>query len=234
MLGFIRRMMGRADVTDPRQPSALAAALKHYPPYRAPHAGYGAALSESAAAENFAFFEAVREERVRLVADLLREVAGIDARTALDSPRDAGPPLTVALHAWAKTAWPPLLDDRPKTMERWLHSGRVGDDIAFSMVLDLAILLGEIIRQANPDWRWSLDQSAGSLDDGMASARRIVLLADPVGDHVEPFILDLEAIVMDRFLHGDHATQTLLNPLESVVQEAVRGDDIAFWRASRA
>jgi hypothetical protein len=222
MLDFIRRMMRRADGTDPRQPSTLKAALDRYPPYRAPHVGYGAGLSESAAAENFAFFQAVREERLRVVSDLLREVAGIDARPALETPQDSGLALTVALHEWAKTAWPPLLDDRPRTMERWLHSSRDGDEIAFSMVLDLAILLGEVIRKANPDWRWSLDMSIENLGDGMASARRIVLLADPVGDHVEPFVLDIEAIVMDRFLHAHQVTQQLLNHLQIMVEEAIR------------
>lgn len=234
MLGFIRKMIGRTDGTDPREPSALEEALAHYPPYRAPHVGYGAELSEAAAAENLAFFEAVREERLRLVTQLLREVAGIDARPALESPRDAGLALTAALHEWAKTAWPPLLDDRPRTMARWLHSARDGDDIAFSMVLDLAILLGEVIRKANPDWRWSLDMSIENLGDGMASARRIVLLADPVGDHVEPFVLDIEAIVMDRFLHAHQVTQQLLNHLQIMVEEAIRGDHAAFWRRSQA
>jgi hypothetical protein len=64
----------------------------------------------------------------------------------------------------------------------------------------------------------------------MASARRIVLLADPGGQHSETFDIDIEAIVVNLFLHGNHATQKLQNNLRITMEEALRGDYKAFWQ----
>ena len=112
-----------------------------------------------------------------------------------------------ALHGWAINSWQPLAEHREKTMKSWLHTTRHGENIIFSMLLDIAFLLGEVIRRGNSYWHWGIDLSEVNLRDGMASARRIVLLAAPVGKHLETFDLDIEAIVVDLFLHGNQVTQ---------------------------
>jgi hypothetical protein len=206
----------------------LAARLLSYPAYEAPHSGPGTALSPDQAAENLACFEQVLPQRLQQVSALLLEVAGIDTRAALADPSTHAAALADELQRWALAQWPALPAEGG--LARWLHSRRSGEHIVFSMLLDLAILLGELIRRGNPDWHWGLDLDPGNLADGMPSARRIVLLAAPVGTHTTPFVLDVEDIVVHRFLHGDDPAQRLLNPLRRLVEEGLRGDAMAYWR----
>lgn len=206
----------------------LAARLRAYPPYSAPHAGHGMALSPDQAAENLAYFEQVLPQRLQQVSALLLEVAGIDTRPALADPSAHAAALADELQRWALAQWPALPAEGG--LARWLDSRRSGEHIVFSMLLDLAILLGESVRRGNPDWHWGLDLDAKNLADDMPSARRIVLLADPVGTHTTPFVLDVEDIVVHRFLHADDPAQRLLNPLRRLVEEGLRGDAMAHWR----
>lgn len=210
--------------------SDLARRLRDYPPYDAPHAGRGRQLSDPQARANLAHFEQVLPLRLRAIAGLLREHARIEVDAALAAPAAQGPALTDALHRWAAEHWPALQAGQPATLERWLQSRRDGSDIVFSMLLDVAILLGELVRRGNPDWHWGLDLDGESLADGMVSARRVVLLADPVGQMPRPFVLDTEDIVVHRFLHPDDPSQRLLNPFRRLVEEGLRGDAMAFWR----
>lgn len=215
---------------EPRPGATLAARLRDYTPYEAPHAGPGTALSPNQAAENLACFEQVLPQRLQQVSALLHEVAGIDTRAALAEPSAHAAALADELQRWALAQWPALRLAGPGGLTRWLDSRRSGGEIVFSMLLDLAMLLGELIARGNPDWHWGLDQDAQNLADGMLSARRIVLLADPVGTHTTPFVLDVEAVVVHRFLHADDPAQRLLNPLRRLVEEGLRGDAMACWR----
>jgi hypothetical protein len=224
MTEFLDR--GKEDV-----PTSLASLLWQYPAYHAPYVGYGIEVSHAKAYANYAYFQAVLPMRLQLISKLLRESGNIDVSAALRFPVDSGRLLAIALQKWATEEWRLLVGNRQWTRRQWLHSSRDKDDIVFSMLLDLAILLGEIIIRANSDWRWSLDMTEENVTDDMTSAHRIVLLADPVGDHAEPFVIDLEEIVVHRFLHADEPSQRLLNPLLTVVEQAIRGDYMAAWRA---
>lgn len=214
-----------------RPAGSLARRLRSYPPYDAPHVGRGSRLSESQARANLAYFEQVLPQRLHLVATLLREQAGIEVDAALAAPGEQGPALTDSLHRWAGEAWPALAEGRPTTLGPWLDSRRSGEDIVFSMLLDVAILLGELVRRGNADWRWGLDLDPGNLADDMPSARRVVLLADPVGGMPRPFVLDVEDVVVNRFLHPDDPSQRWLNPFRRLLEEGLRGDAMAFWRS---
>lgn len=204
--------------------------LSNYPPYLAPHSGFGIELSRPAAQENLSYLNSVYLERLDAISILLHNAADIDVYPALAAPKEHGPSLADALHRWAINSWQPLAEHREKTMKSWLHTTRHGENIIFSMLLDIAFLLGEVIRRGNSDWHWGIDLSEVNLWDGMASARRIVLLADPVGKHLETFDLDIEAIVVDLFLHGNQVTQKLQNNLRIAMEEAFRGDYKAFWQ----
>jgi hypothetical protein len=204
--------------------------LSVYPPYISPHVGFGMELNRSAAEENLAYFNSVYLERLDAISILLHNAADIDVYPALAAPKEHGPALADALHRWAINSWQPLAEHREKTMKSWLHTTRLGENIIFSMLLDIAFLLGEVIRRGNSDWHWGIDLCEVNLRDGMASARRIVLLADPVGKHLETFDLDIEAIVVDLFLHGIQVTQKLQNNLRIAMEEAFRGDYKAFWQ----
>ena len=210
--------------------STLATRLAHYESFAAPHRGPGRLLTDLQAQANWAHFQQVLPQRLQQASVLLREEAQIDISAALADPRQEAAPLADALQHWATTAWP-ALPPRPRPgLMHWLQSPRSGDDIVFSLLLDLAIVLGEAVRKGNPDWHWGLDLDPKNIADDMVSARRVVLLADPVGTLPQAFVLDVEQVVVHRFLHPDDASQRLLNPFRRLVDEAIRGDAMAHWR----
>lgn len=219
--GFWRRRS-----TPPRE--ALAARLRRYPPCETAPAGLGTVPSPAQAATKLAEFERVRPQRLRQVSALLHDDAGLDTGPALAEPARHAAALADALQRWAGAAWPA---PRPQdSVAHWLASRRCGEDIVYSMLLDLAILLGELIHRGNPAWRWGLDLDPENLADGIITAHRIVLTAEPVGTHTTPFVLDVEGVVVYRFLHPDAPAQRLLNPLRQLVERGLRGDDFAAFR----
>lgn len=215
-----------------RSATPLARRLREYPPYDAPHIGRGTQLSEAQARANLAYFQQALPQRLHIVSALLREEAGIEVDAALAAPGQQAGALADALHRWAGAAWPPLAQGRPTMLDAWLGSRRDGEDIVFSMLLDVAILLGELVRRGNPDWRWDLDLDPDNFADEMPSARRVVLLADPVGEMPRPFVLDAEDIVVHRFLHPDDPSQRWLNPFRRMVEQGLQGDAMARWRST--
>jgi hypothetical protein len=230
MPDWLNRWIGK-----PRAESPFASRLRGYPPYDAPFVGYGLELSEAEAQVNLAYFERVLAQRLECLAELLRELAGLDIAAALAAPQEHAAPLTEALHLWAAAQWPPLQAEHPSlNLRAWLASRRSGDDIVFSMLLDVAILLGELVRRANPDWRWGLDLDTANLRDDMVSARRVVLLAEPVGTLKAPLLIDVEDVVVHRFLHPTDLAQQRLNPWRRLVDEGIRGDAMAYWRTTMA
>jgi hypothetical protein len=228
MPDWLNRWIGKRPAESP-----LALRLHEYPPYDAPFAGYGAQLSVEQAQANLAHFERVLPQRLDHLGGLLRELAGVDVAPALAAPREQAGPLADTLHTWAAAQWPALHAKRPAAgLQVWLASPRSGGDIVFSLLLDVAMLLGELVRRANPDWRWALDLDPVNLRDDMVSARRVVLLAEPVGEMRTPFLIDVEDVVVHRFLHPGDPAQRRLNPWRRLVDEGIRGDAMAYWRTT--
>ena len=228
MPDWLNRWIGKRPTESP-----LALRLRDYSPYDAPFVGYGAQITIEQAQANLAHFERVLPQRLECVAGLLRELAGIDTAPALAAPREQGAPLTEALHRWAIEQWPALRAAPPAAgLQAWLTSPRRGDDIVYSLLLDIAMLLGELIHRGNPDWRWALDLDPTNLRDDMVSARRVVLLADPVGEMRVPFLIDVEDVVVHGFLHASDPAQQWLNPWRRLVDEGIRGDAMAYWRTT--
>jgi hypothetical protein len=231
MLDWLSRRFARP-INGPS--GTLIKRLADYPPYHAPHVGWGAELSVAAARENLNHFNAALPQRLQIVGELLRAEAGIDLDAALQAPREQGLPLTDTLHEWVGRCWPALLQPRFESLDAWLSSRRAGDDIVLSLVFDVAIVLGELIRRANADWRWDIDLNRTNLQDQMSSARRVVLLADPVGDMPDPFVNDVESVVVARYRHPQDSSYRHpgMNPWRRLVDEGQRGVAMAFWRGA--
>ena len=219
--------------------SDLAQRLRSYPPYQAPHSGFGSQLTLQQAEANLAYFKEVLPSRLKLIGTLLIETANIDTAAALQAGAAQAATVTEALDGWARREWPSLRTPQLAEYRRWHTTTRAGNDIVYSLFMDLAILFGEVICRANPQWRWDLDLDRDNLRDGMTSARRVVLLADPVGDAEHPFIVDVEGIVVGRFqqptnvnwgVGADGASLRAINPWHRMVAEAIRGDAMAAWR----
>lgn len=227
------RLKRRFSAAEPPPASGLAQRLGAYPPFGAPHAGFGAALGLKEARENLAHFQAVLPQRLEALGALLT-AEGIVLGPALAAPREHGPALADALGAWAARTWPALHQPRLAAQQAWLQSTRAGEDIVLSLVLDVAIALGEVIRRGNPDWRWDLDLSRRNLTDEMPSARRVVLLADPVGAMKEPFVNDVEDVVVGRYQHPEDTSYRLpgINPWRRLVEEGIAGSAMAYWKGT--
>jgi hypothetical protein len=200
-------------------PASLAQRLKAYPAFNAPHAGPATEWTQAQAEANLAYLVAHRDERLQALGGLLA-VYGIDPAPALEG-RDPGP-LLDALHAWAKENWPALHDPKLATRERWQRTSRRGDEIVYALLMDVAILLGELIVRQRPDFRWALDVDDENARDGMTSYHRPVLIAHRQGDggQVE---LDIEEIVVSRYLQPRNPALVLLNGWKQVVTDAVTG-----------
>lgn len=230
MPDWLNRWIGKPPAASP-----LAQRLRSYPPYDAPFVGYGTQLTVVQAEANLAYFERALPQRLQCIDALLQDEAGADVAAALAAPGEQAGALTETLHAWAAAQWPALRAANPAlTLRSWLGSSRRGDDIVFSMLLDVAILLGELVHRANPDWQWGLDLDAGNLRDDMVSARRVVLQAAPIGEMKSPFVIDVEDVVVHRFLNPSDPAQQRLNPWRRLVDEGIRGDAFAHWRTTAA
>lgn len=205
----------------PSSPTAsLERRLAAYPAYDLPHPGGGESLSVEQAQANLDALLAQRPARLTTIAALLREEAGIDAAPALAGADPA--PLLEALHAWMNEALPALHDRHPAlaSTARWLASDRRGEEIVFSFLMDVALLLGELIVVGRPSFQWALDLDARNARDRMISARRPVLIAyRPDDSQVE---LDVEDMVVHRFIQP-RGTAQLLNEWGRVIQDARAG-----------
>ena len=139
-----------------------------------------------------------REQRLAAIGALLQGEA-IDVQPVL-AGGDAAPLLS-ALQRWALEQWPSIRRPHFSSRDTWLRSTRAGEDIAYSMLMDLAILLGELIVRRRPTIQWGLDLDEVNGRDGMVTFRRPVLLAPRQGLAPEP--LDVEAIVVGRLRNID-------------------------------
>ncbi len=199
--------------------NSLARRLADYPPYRAPNAGPPRRWTPAQARENLDDLLAHRDERLALLGGLLRE-AGIDPAPALAGGDPL--PLIDQLHGWAESGWRTLRPADPQSRTRWLALSREGVDIAFSLALDVALLLGELIRRHDPRWTWALDEDPGNRRDGMLSAMRPVLLLPSAVPGMPDSQLDLEHIVVSRYLEPDDVAHEL-NPWRRIVSHALDG-----------
>jgi hypothetical protein len=213
MPAWLDRFLGKG-----RAESRLAQQLQSYPAYAAPHVGPPSGWTLEQAQLNLQYLLDHREQRLAAIGALLQR-EGIDVQPAL-AGGDAAPLLS-ALQRWALEQW--LSIRRPDLISRdaWLRTTRAGDDIAYSMLMDLAILLGELIVRRRPSIRWGLDLDEVNGRDGMVTFLRPVLLAPRQGLAPEP--LDVEAIVVGRLRNIDSPTEALVDNWAQVVNDAVSG-----------
>lgn len=206
----------------------LAQRLRSYPPYQAPFPGHALDLDLAQAQANLDYLLAQRTERLTILGDLLDDDR-IDVKTGLTADDPA--PLLDGLHQWAKTQWPGLHDRKLATTETWLRSSRAGPEIVYSLLMDVAILLGELIVRHRPRFAWSLDLDPengpggipGDPDDFMTSYKRPVVMIPKGGPLLAPVILDVEDIVVMQYIQAKQPVGWLLNDLSRVVVDARNG-----------
>jgi hypothetical protein len=175
-------------------------------------------LTPAQAHENLQHLRAHLDERLAAIAGLLRE-QGLDPAPVLAG---ADPlPFVERLHDWAGATWPALWRPEQGTLAHWLASTRDGPDIALSMVLDTALLLGELIRRHDPRWNWALDEDASNRRDGMVSAMRPVLMLRGATPDLPDVLIDIEDEVVGKFRKPDMSYP--INPWRATVSDALAG-----------
>lgn len=225
--------------TDGAEGQALLRRLRDsYPVYAAPHPYRrdGQLLSLDQARDNLEYLRTQRALRLRIVGDFLHIEAGVDVAAALAGGEPAA--LLDGLQRWSLHAFPALKKAAPQLArdEVWLASDRRGPEIVYSLLMDLALLLAELIQIQRPAFRWALDLDEESLREGMDSARRPVLQYLPVpaltsaltsaiaGDlALPPVQLDVEAIVVHRYREPDSPSLQWMNGWALLVKEAGSG-----------
>lgn len=199
-------------------PNDLARRLADYPPYRAPHVGPPRRLTPEQSRENLQHLLAHLDERLAAIAGLLRE-QGLDPAPALAG----ADPLAFVdrLYDWAGATWPALRRPEQATLAHWLASTRDGADIAFSLVLDTALLLGELIRRHDPRWIWALDEDSRNRRDDMVSAMRPVLMLRGAAPDLPDVPIDIEDEVVGKFRKPDMSYP--INPWRATLSDALAG-----------
>ena len=179
-------------------------ALHHYPVHVAPHRGFAQELTPEQAQANLDWFTASLPMRLAALRALLADFE-------LDLPTPQGLSLAEAealmsqLIDWTHGCWP----QAPYSPEHlqdsyWLHCDRLVDDAIFSVTLDVASYIGQMVIGLQPAWRWGLDMSAASLRGPMLTSRRVLLTTAPLGKRQLRNALDWEALVVQRYREPRH------------------------------
>ena len=228
MFQRIRSWLGTAPESDKADDAraAFRAALHRYPAHAPPHPGHARDLTPEQAQANLEWFLAALPERLQVLDRLLTEF-GVPTRPAADTPE--GRQAWVGhLIDWTRRCWP-AQPYRPEHLDKdvWLKVARIGDDAIFSVTLDLATLMGEVIKSACPAWRWGLDMASANMGgQPMLTARRVVMTTAPLGSKGIRVIRDWEAAIVAHYWHQDPLERggpLTSHPLFSRVMDACSG-----------
>lgn len=152
-------------------------------------------LSVAQCRENLQYLLDVQEQRLQTAAELLGHF-GIDLQAGLaaEDPRE----FLAALDQWAREEWPTAY--RPSlagTPLEWVALPKQRPQIVFAMLMDMAIVLGEIVTAKRPDYAWRLDLAADNRE--MLTYRRVVLAKAPHDPRWTATPLDFEYVLLGKF-----------------------------------
>lgn len=203
-----------------RKSSSLASRLADYPAYAAPHTGDHLAFSDAQALENLDYLKHHRSERIRCLQQLLGEYA-IDLTPVLEGGEYRS--LIEALYAWAQREWPQAVDSQIATRAIWRQTDRQDKQIIYSLIMDCAIVLGDIIAARRSAFEWDVDLDPVNIRDEMPTARRVVLKAPSLLHPAQSVIIDCEQIVAAILIKPQSAANRAINLWLRVCDEAVSG-----------
>lgn len=199
--------------------------LRGYVPYRAPFSGrLPTYLSDYEALANLDYLLQSREQRIAELQRLLR-AGGADLAPALceNNLRDA----LTHLHRWITVTFPQIYDPRLANWEIWLKSSREGDEIVFSLLMDIGIVLGEFIVKNNPTFQWGVDLELENAE--MMSYKRPTVLIRKGRGIPAPIIVDVEALVVEQYRKVPQRVFGTANELLAPISQAISGAYERHW-----
>jgi hypothetical protein len=164
------------------------------------------------------------------LSDLPRFFSGFNAEVAVAlRDGDFETPLH-ALHEWTKQEFPRIYDPKLTKSEIWLASSRTGHEIVYSLMMDIALLLGELVVTRRREYSWSLDLDPDNEADQMTSYKRPVVQLPKGEPFPAPIIFDFGAMIVDHFFNVRFPHFGLINMLGQHVGNAVSGAYERPWR----
>ena len=200
--------------------------INSYPVYDAPHVGVGRTLSELQARENLDYLLTNKSVRIDALSTVL-QTFNIDlvAGFANESPGE----LISQLYNWSEEHWA-TYGSKEHTRQDWLKSSRRGGGLIYSVAMDTAIVLGDLLIQYRPSYSWGVDLDSENLT--MASFRRCVVMA-PMLTHDHMAIADVEQAVAERIFDAnkphwrwENQWQRMLDGYLSGAHEGASNDEI--------
>ena len=211
-------MMGMRDFFRKKPDATLADQLAGYPPFGDVHVAAPKDLSEAEAKANLDAFLARREERLDVLAALLSPFE-IDLEAGLDASDHKA--FLDQIDRWAAGHWKNV----PATREQlrrdyWQKSDRSGGDIVYSMLRDVALLLGEMIVRRREGTLWGLDPSLKTAKDGAGFRRPVVLgLANPATG--QPVSIETDQHCFTAFAYIAKAADPAMHGLTQYCRAAI-------------
>lgn len=200
-----------------RRRCRLARLLDTYVPYRAPFAGPARALTREQAQDNHAYLLAIKPYRLELLAPVLAH-SGISLD---DHKTESFVEFLEALDKWALTEFPGVFRKKLAKSKAWENSNRAGDEIVYSLLMDVALLLGDTLIAQSSNCSWALDLSDDSCINGMSTYQRSVLCIDNGHREGSPKYVDLEQIVVGRYQDCDFPVPIDTGLFKRVVLEGI-------------
>jgi len=222
MIGQWLNRMGSSSTSS----SLLATLLKDYPPYEIPFPGPARLLTEEQAWQNLHYLLENRKQRIVHLKSLLAHW-----HIHLDKIVKQGDYQTLVeeLYQWGGEYWKAVYKPKLATNEAWKSTTRRGDQVVYSMLMDVAILLGEIVVNRRPSYHWTIDVDPDNVNDEMPTVKRPVLQVARNDVIPSPITLDVEALVVDRYLKPDSTILRLRNIWLESINDAIKGLHEEFW-----
>jgi hypothetical protein len=167
---------------------------------------------------NLGFLLSHREERLAILGDVLMR-HGVDLKSDLQSTDVRG--CLDKLYSWMVPTFRAIYDAKLADWNVWLGSHRSGKEIAFSLTMDISIVIGELIVRNRPTFEWGLDLDPDNVE--MMTYQRPVVQIPKSHGAIAPVIMDVEAIVVEQYRKVPQRIFGTVNELLSPVMLAISG-----------
>lgn len=192
-----------------------------------PGASAGQADPLSGVRANLAWLNANVDHRLAILQRFVGQTLGLDLAAIAREPDRDWREAAEVLHQWMVATVDGMPRGAYSTWARWRRSDRQGEAWIYSLLGDIAIWFGEVIRSRRPEYFWAVDDRRLPGDDQeQASTYGRVILSGPLprsGDEEWRVRVDLDAIIVHDYLHAGSPNVRLINHWAGVTVDVLEG-----------